>query len=58
MDYPTEGGSYTRNPKTGELTLVHRTEGDAVRTEAAAQAVPPVEPVPAANPTTTKPEKA
>jgi hypothetical protein len=24
--HPTEGGSYSRDPETGALTLVHRTE--------------------------------
>lgn len=56
MDYPTEGGSYTRDPKTGKLTLVHRTEGNAVLTKPAADAAaatPVVDPL-----TTTKTEKA
>jgi hypothetical protein len=56
MDYPTEGGSYTRNPKTGRLTLVHRTESDAVTTKPTAEAAGDL---PAAEtPTATKSEKA
>jgi len=60
MEQPQEGGSYTRDPKTGKLTLVHRTEGNAVwakpslADEQASEAVAP----PAATPATSKPEKA
>lgn len=36
--HPTEGGSYSRDPRTGELTLVHRTQ---------------LEPAPAEEPETT-----